>query len=172
LKGSAIEAPAYREVSREATPAVPSPRAAIQFTTDLRMQSEVGSISKMRRAQAILLVAALFAAPLALLARSGACGERACCWKQCRLPKAHHAAAKDAGGEMACHHRSSPVKDCAMKSACSHTLDYGLASPLPPTVLQAAGVPLALNAARSGASTDPFKLCSGFVATPFEPPRS
>jgi hypothetical protein len=89
------------------------------------------------------------------------------------LLKAHHAAAKkDGGRKMACHHHSSPIPDCAMKSACNHTLDYGFASPLPPTVLLAAGVSLAPNAVRGNITADALTISSGFVPTPFEPPRS
>ena len=127
----------------------------------------------MRRAQAAFLIATLFAAPLALLARGGACGERACCAKQCCLPKVHHTATeKDGGGKMACQHHSSPVPDCAMKSACNHTLDYGFTSPLPPIVLQAAGISLPVHAARGGAFAISSTFSTGFIPTPFEPPRS
>ena len=59
-----------------------------------------------------------------------------------------------------------------MKSACSHTLDYGFASPLPPTVLQAAGISSVQHFVRGVRSVDALTFPAGFVPTPFEPPRS
>jgi hypothetical protein len=136
-----------------------------------------------RRAQAILLTLSLLAAPLALLARGNACGQRACCVKLCCLP--HRAAvpapAGRSGSGMSCHHHlaasmpapiPAPMPDCSMKSACNHALDYGLASPLPLTVL-ASGEPLsAPEAFRQAAFQVPASSFAGFHAAPFEPPRS
>lgn len=122
----------------------------------------------MRRTQAILVVVALLAAPLGLLARSQACGPRACCVKVCCPP---HAAPKPTGHGLACHHGSAPARDCMMKSAGNHALDFGFASPLPPIVLAAAeviGKPDATTANLPSLHADPL---AGFTAAPFEPPR-
>jgi hypothetical protein len=137
----------------------------------------------MRRAQAILLTLSLLAAPLALLARGNPCAERACCVKLCCLP--HRTAAPPpadhSGSGMPCHHElaasmpapmPAPISDCSMKSGCSHALDFGLASPLPLTVLASLEPLLAPEPVRQALLQLPASSFAGFHAAPFEPPRS
>jgi hypothetical protein len=124
----------------------------------------------MNRAKAILLVLSLLAAPVSLLARGSACGERSCCRRLC----CEHCAQMAHSGErgMACHRHSAPTQDCAMTSACNHTLDYGFVSPLPLTVLQAADS-LALPQLADRIMFPSFVTASGgFQLAPFEPPRN
>jgi hypothetical protein len=59
-----------------------------------------------------------------------------------------------------------------MKSGCSHALDFGLASPLPLTVLAPLEPLLAPEAVRQALLQFPASSFVGFHAAPFEPPRS
>jgi hypothetical protein len=124
----------------------------------------------MHRAKAILLVLSLLAAPVALLARGSACGERSCCRKLCCEPHAQMPRSGDRG--MACHRHSARAQDCAMTSACNHTLDYGFVSPLPLTVLQAADSLTMPQPAGKIVYLSFATASGGFHPAPFEPPRS
>jgi hypothetical protein len=59
-----------------------------------------------------------------------------------------------------------------MKSGCSHALDFGLASPLPLTVLASLEPLSAPQAYRQSSLQIPASSFAGFHAAPFEPPRS
>jgi hypothetical protein len=96
----------------------------------------LSSSSMLRRAQALLLVLALFAAPLAVYARSVA-GDVSACNGMCCLPEHHHSqvpapaeqpaiAAEHStpAAEMECHHHSAPaIKSSATKAhqSAAHT---------------------------------------------------
>ena len=131
----------------------------------------------MRRAQAILLVFALFAAPLALLARASSgmgseCGNLCCLPHGSQTAHLHHDQAQSKAVGMACHHKdSSKATFCAMKAG-HHPLDYGFLAPLVPTMPSAfASLVLPLPArATIGQSVDSLRV--GFMLVPFEPPRS
>lgn len=129
----------------------------------------------MRRAQAIVLVFALFAAPLALLARASS-GIGSECGNLCCLPHgshtAHDARAQSKAEGMACHHKDrSPDAFCAMKAG-HHPLDFGFLAPLVPTAPSASAtleVPLPARAAIAKSDAVSY---SGFPSAPFEPPRT
>ena len=131
----------------------------------------------MRRLQAIVIVLALLASPLSLLARASF-GMGSDCNNLCCLPHgphtahSHAAAAKAAETGMACHHgETGHATECTMKAG--HLgMAYGLLAPIAPTT-PSAFVRIALPApsrATVGQSTQ-FPA-TGFVAAPFEPPRS
>jgi hypothetical protein len=132
----------------------------------------------MQRAQAMLLVLVLFAAPLALLARASS-GMGSECGNLCCLPHGSHSGAhvhdarspSNAEG-MACHHKDgSQPAFCAMKAG-QHPLDFGFLAPLVPTVPSAyANLVLPLPA-RSAIEQSADSLRVGFTVMPFEPPRS
>src|SRR4029077_8498724 len=139
--------------------------------------------SSMRRAQGILLTLSLLATPFALLARGSACAERACCVKLCCLP--HRTAAlppaDHSGSGTPSHHNlaasmpapmPAPISNCSMKSGCSHALDFGLASPLPLTVLASLEHRIAPEPVRQALLQLLASSFAGFHAAPFEPPRS
>jgi hypothetical protein len=132
----------------------------------------------MQRAQAMLLVLALFAAPLALLARASS-GMGSECGNLCCLPHGSHSSAHvhDARSAskaeaMACHHKdSSQAAFCTMKAG-HHPSDFGFLAPLVPTV-PSAYVNLVLPLpARSAIEQSVDSLRVGFMVMPFEPPRS
>src|SRR6266849_8120602 len=129
-------------------------------------------MTTMRRAQAILLIAAMLATPLAVLARGRACCERACCSRTHCPPNAARATHDEDESGMACHQHSAPMPDCSMKSACNHTLEYGFTSPLPPTVLLAPNPVTGPAELRLSAVPSPANTTPGFLPSPFEPPRS
>jgi len=129
-----------------------------------------------RRVQALLLVVALFAAPLALLARAsmligGACNNLCC------LPHGSHAGVHSDSQDseekgMACHHGSDGHAMSCFMRAGHHPLDYGLLAPFPPTTISAfisAPVPVPSRSTLAGTSQP---LLSGFTSAPFQPPRS
>jgi hypothetical protein len=131
----------------------------------------------MRRAQAILLVFALFAAPLALIARASSgigseCGNLCCLPHGSHIAHLHDSQAQSNADGMACHHKNdSQSAFCAMKAG-HHPLDFGFLAPLVPTAPSASAslelpLPIRTAIAQSGAVS-----YSGFPASPFEPPRS
>lgn len=132
----------------------------------------------MRRMQAILVIVALLSTPLALLARAMGTESMACNDGMCCLPHephrstAHHAHQGTVHEGMSCEHgTASHIIECTMNAG--HHLDYGLLSPIAPTKPSAlAGVaashPPNMAAVRSAAQD----ISAGFVANPFQPPRT
>ena len=133
----------------------------------------------MRRVQAILVIVALMATPLALLARAVDPGMPDCNG-MCCLPHGghHHSPVKNSAPashqeEMACHHRTvGDAMDCSMRSG-QPRMDYGLIVPFPPAQ---ASIVTAINQPRVsrpvGSQFPAFHLSAGFLAGPFQPPRS
>jgi hypothetical protein len=138
-----------------------------------------GRIFAMRRVQAILVIVALLATPLALLARADDTG-MADCDGMCCLPHGshHHAPARNSSPEpqnddMACHHGAlGHMMECSMRSG-QPRMDYGLLAPFPPAH---ASVVMSLDRPRvSSFANSQFpagNLSAGFLAGPFQPPRS
>jgi len=117
----------------------------------------------MRRVQSLALVLALLAAPLALVSRSYACAASQCTM-MCCLPHKHARAMN-----MHCH--SAAPGPCVMHCDSQKNLDYGLASPLPPTQLQATLTLPAPGPAEMSFLADSPRIANGFSRIPFEPPR-
>ncbi len=127
----------------------------------------------MRRIQAIFVVIALLAAPLAVLARGTAASSPEACGRLCCLWGARHAHQSETpAGRATCHHRSLPRSDCAMKALCDHSLAFSFVSPLPPTVMEAAALLHSLLRTPSALISSPITSLAGFLPAPFEPPRS
>jgi hypothetical protein len=139
---------------------------------NLRTSLVGASISTMRRLHAILALVAMLAAPLALLARAGAC-VHPCCEKLCCDSRQATATQESNTVGMMCHrHASAAAETCFVKSNCNHALEYGFASPLPPTVFFAADELRAPQVQPRTFSLIEFSPRDGFFPTPFEPPRS
>ena len=132
----------------------------------------------MRRVQALLVIIALLATPLALLARAVDPGMPDCNGMCCLPHGGHHSPAKNRAPtsqeeEMACHHRAvGHPMDCSMRSGRPR-MDYGLIAPFPPAQT---AVPAFIDQPRvsrlSGSQFPAFHLSAGFLAGPFQPPRS
>jgi hypothetical protein len=132
----------------------------------------------MRRAQAILVIVALLATPLALLARANDSG-MADCNGMCCLPHGghHHSPARTPSqqpqkDDMDCHHGAlGHMMECSMRSG-QPRMDYGLLAPLPPA--QASGVASVIPPEVSSIGNPQFpavNLSAGFLSGPFQPPR-
>lgn len=120
----------------------------------------------MRRAQAILVIVALLAAPLALLAR-GIQRDASECNNMCCLPHGHHAQQHKL---MECQHGElGHAFECSMKSG--HHIAYGLSAPLVPAAPSAI-VAIAIPDA-NGEIFAPFREFSaiGFLSAPYQPPK-
>ncbi|HWZ54321.1 MAG TPA: hypothetical protein VNV84_06170 [Candidatus Acidoferrales bacterium] len=131
----------------------------------------------MQRAQAILLVLVLFAAPLALLARAssgmGADCNNLCCLLHGSHASHSHAAHTDSKEEgMACHRGDAGrAANCSMKSS-HYAWDYGFLAPIAPTSPSAI-VRLVLPApSRADLVQSIDAIPSALISPPFEPPRS
>ncbi|MGH9866485.1 MAG: hypothetical protein ACRD4H_13840, partial [Candidatus Acidiferrales bacterium] len=79
-----------------------------------------------RRIQAASLIVALLAVPFALVARAYACAPQECTMMCCL---AHKHAGR--GMKMNCH-GAADASACVMQCSSRQSVDYGLASPLPP----------------------------------------
>jgi hypothetical protein len=124
----------------------------------------------MGRIKAFILILALMVAPVASLC-GAALGAPEKCPPLCPMLHGETHSTADQSDEMECHHGKSTKQDCAMKSGCGHTLDLGLASPLPPavlclpTMLKAAGANGTIRFGRT------IPCLAGFQIPPFQPPR-
>jgi hypothetical protein len=131
----------------------------------------------MRRTQAILVILALLATPLALLARATGMDSMACNGMCCLPHGQHHSAANTSQRSphdgMSCEHGAlGHLLECAMKSG-HQRLDYGFLSPLAPTKPSTLASVSALNLPRVARFQSRTETPSaGFVANPFQPPRS
>jgi hypothetical protein len=133
----------------------------------------------MRRTQAILVIVALLATPLALLARAVDPGMPDCNG-MCCLPHGghHHAPARNSSqepqnGDMACHHGAARhMMECSMSSG-EQRMDYGLIVPFPPGRTSSRSFIDGPKVSRFAISQFPAgHLSAGFLAGPFQPPRS
>jgi hypothetical protein len=133
----------------------------------------------MRGVQAILVIIALLATPLALLARAADPGMPDCNG-MCCLPHGshHHAPARNTSPEpskddMACHHGATGhMMECSMRSS-QQRMDYGLAAPFPPGRTSSLSFIDGPKVSRFAISQLPAdNLSAGFLAGPFQPPRS
>ena len=120
----------------------------------------------MRRAQAILVIVAMLATPLALLAR-GMNGDLSDCTSMCCLPHGHHAAQHK---DMECEHGAAGhVFECTMTS--SHHTNYGLIAPIVPSVPSAKAVVEIPDTNRHTLTQFRELAASGFLSAPLQPPR-
>ena len=123
----------------------------------------------MRRAQALLVIVALLAAPLALLARSAAGSMSGCAGMCCPTHGTH--TARVLHEKMLCHHgEPGHVLKCTMTSG-HHGVDYGLIVPVAPTApsaIASVGIP---DLSRAVTAQLHEAAASGFLSTPFQPPR-
>lgn len=137
-----------------------------------------GSLSSMRHAQAILVMMALLAGPLALLARTSSAGMPACNG-MCCLPHAGHSVParhpmnKSSREGMLCHRVAAHhAVQCACMIPGHVPLDYGLFAPMAPTTpsqhARIAGPP----ASRQGISIQTPDFLSASLPVPLQPPRS
>ena len=132
----------------------------------------------MRRVQAILVIVALLATPLALLARTMDPGMPDCNGMCCLPHHSHHSPARNTPpasqqGEMACHHGpAGHMMDCSMKSG-QPRMDYGLVAPFPPARTSTYASLDGPKVSRSVHSQLPDEnLSAGFLTGPLQPPRS
>jgi hypothetical protein len=137
------------------------------------------SVMTMRRVEAILLIAALLALPLALL---GSGSSNGMCDNYCCLLHGHHMAQtqipnysmdeEKPGEGMACHRGALGVfSNCSMKSN-SHEMDYTILAPLPPTNLSSTATLVLPVVSRQISVVSSQSPNSGFISIPFEPPRA
>lgn len=116
----------------------------------------------MRRAEAIVVIVALLAVPLALLARGFSCDQKQC------MCCAMHGAKTQHGKGMSCSHCAG--QKCAMDSAHSR-MDYGFIAPMAPTAPAARVVLAAPEITRQAFVLYVPAVPAGFVGVPFQPPR-
>ena len=135
--------------------------------------------SAMRRVHAILVIVALLATPLALLARAVEPGMPDCNG-MCCLPHGshHHTPARNTSpqppkDDMACHHGAAGhMMECSMKSG-QQRMDYGLVAPFPPGRTSSIALIDRPKVSRfAGLRFPTDNLSAGFIAGPFQPPRS
>jgi len=131
----------------------------------------------MQRAQAIFVILALLATPLALVARATN-GDPSECGRMCCLPHGvhssgmHHAAQKAQQDEMSCHHgETSRMLECTMKAG-HHQIDYGFIAPIVPTAPSAVARIAIPETNREVPTQLPVVSLAGFLSAPFQPPRA
>jgi hypothetical protein len=124
----------------------------------------------MVRIKAFILILALIVAPIASLCATQS-GMPAQCPRFCPMhgKTGTHTGASQTD-EMDCHHGKSP-EDCVMKG-CGHTLDLGLASPLPPAVLRPQLKLIAIRTNGAVRLGDSISSLVGFNTPPVQPPRA
>lgn len=137
-----------------------------------------GNLFAMRRTQAILVILALLATPLALLARAIGMDSMACNGMCCLPHGPHHAMAanspqRSAHDGMSCEHGAlAHIVECTMKPG-HQRIEYGFVSPLAPTRPSALASIETLNLPRVARFQSRTETPSaGFAANPFQPPRS
>jgi hypothetical protein len=129
-------------------------------------------LAVMRRAQIILVIAALLAAPLALFARGMACDFGACT-AICCLPHGSANVSSAHGRRVLCGVPSSAeAHSCGMKHPGHSPLDYGFIEPIAPTAPSAHVSLTAPTAVRQDAEQFSESILSGFRTSPFQPPRA
>jgi hypothetical protein len=133
----------------------------------------------MLRVQAIIVIVALLSTPLALLARTTGTNSMDCNDGMCCLPHGphhstpHHAPQEPVHEAMSCEHSAaSHIIECTM-NAGHHRADYGFLSPIAPTKPSALASIAMLNLPRTaGFQSVAQNPSAGFIANPFQPPRT
>ena len=125
----------------------------------------------MVRIKASIVIFALMVAPLASL-----CGVQSGTPKPCPpfCPMIHGEThtTDERSDEMECHHGRTTKKDCVMKSGCGHSLDLGLASPLPPAILCHSMELIAAGLTGTIRLAGTISSMAGFKTPPHQPPRT
>jgi hypothetical protein len=124
----------------------------------------------MARIKAFVLILALMVTPIASLCATQS-GMAAECQRFCPMhgKTGTHTSAGEPD-EMDCHHGKLP-EDCVMKS-CGHTLDFGLASPLPPAILCPQLKLIAIRTNGTLRMGNGISSLTGFNTPPVQPPRA
>ena len=124
----------------------------------------------MPRIKAFILILTLIVAPAASLCATQS-GVLAQCPRLCPMhgKMATHTRPSESD-EMDCHHGKLP-EDCVMKG-CGHTVDFGLASPLPPAVLCPQLKLMAIGTNGAVRMGDGGSSLAGFHTPPIQPPRA
>jgi hypothetical protein len=116
----------------------------------------------MRRIQSATLVLALFAVPMALVARAFAGASQECAMSCCRGERST---------AMHCAHGAGATP-LAMCGRAAQMPDYGLAAPIAPTELRASVKLQKPQTRRSSFGFVILNLTNGYLFPPFEPPRA
>jgi|SRR5690348_8840957 hypothetical protein len=116
----------------------------------------------LRRIQSAMLVLALFAVPMALVARALAGAQQECAMACCRGERAT---------AMHCAHGAGATP-FAMCGRAAQMPDYGLAAPIAPTELSASVKLEKPQACRASFGFVILNFASGYSFPPFEPPRA
>lgn len=116
----------------------------------------------MRRIQAAALVLALFAVPMALVARALAGAPQECAMACCRGERAM---------AMHCAHGAGATP-FAMCGRATQMPDYGLAAPVAPTELSASVALEKPRVRRASFGFTDLNFTNGYSFPPFEPPRA
>lgn len=116
----------------------------------------------MRRIQSAALALALFAVPMALVARAYAGAAQECAMACCRGERA---------SAMHCAHGTGATP-FAMCGRAAHMPDYGLAAPIAPTELSASVALEKPQARRASFAFAVLNFTTGYYFPPFEPPRA
>src|ERR1700722_10779620 len=120
----------------------------------------------MRRAQAILVIVALLATPLALLARSAGGSMSGCAGMCCPTHVPH--AARVLHEKMLCHHGEFAHVFERMMTSGQPCLDYRLSLPVAPTAPSAIGSVGSPGVSRAVTAPRYEGASSGFLSTPFQ----
>jgi len=135
-------------------------------------EADCDTLHPMRRAQIIVVVLALLAAPLALLARSFS-GSSSDCGQFCCLPHGSHSSQTHEAmhANRSCQHGAAHAVLCSMKSG-HPGVDYGLNSPILPTSVSSLARIIPPDAWRSDFAWYRDFPAFGFPPAPLKPPRS
>jgi hypothetical protein len=127
-------------------------------------------LNGMARIKAFVLILALMGTPVASLCATQS-GMAAECQRFCPMhgKTGTHTSASEPD-EMDCHHGKLP-EDCVMKS-CGHTLDFGLASPLPPAILCPQLKLIAIRTNGTVHLSNGISSLAGFNTPAVQPPRA
>jgi hypothetical protein len=155
--------------TQEPSPIFALPATCLSLSTcDFYFRRHYVNLCSMRRAQAVLVLIALLATPLALLARSDACANA--CTNSCCIAL-HHSAK----GPAASHCRGAnqvPSTRCCDQPASNHALDYGFTILMPLSILPSVASIAAPAVSRAVAAPTSLTIPSYFRSAPFEPPRA
>jgi len=124
----------------------------------------------MRRAQAIIVLIAMLASPLALFARSEACADA--CTKSCCIAL-HHSTRTSTQKAGHCHGANhTPAARCCDEPTSNHALDYGFTVLMPFSILPNVASIAPPSISRTTLPSDTLFAPLAFTFIPFEPPRA